>query len=161
MRLPQLINKIYQFDDIIWSGYLYRASTEAGGHLYHTDPLGAQYYTWYEPRNVIRVYECPDIEPILLDTTSGDYPPVPTIIDGVLTISIIYLYEITGQDPDDGDDWVNVMDLALPILTKQYPAVVIYGETGAKVTGFPVEVALAKSPPQATSPEAIATLLDE
>ena len=161
MRLPQIIHKLYEYEETGWSGYLYRASKDVGGHLYHTDYLGAQYYTWNEPQNKIRVYECPDVEAILLDTESGDDPPVPTIINGILTISVAYLYEITGEDPDEEDDWVNVMDRALPILTKRYPAVVIYGQTGAEVTGYPVEVALSISPKQATDPEAIATLLDE
>jgi hypothetical protein len=161
MKLAQFIHNLYNRDnDSPWNGYLYRASKEAGGHLYHTDPEGAQFYTWNEPQNVVRVYECPDIVPICLYVDSGDDPPVPTMIDGVLSISLMYLYQITGEDPDEEDDWVNVMDRALPILTKQYPGVVIVGETGAQVTGFPVEVALAVPPQETHSPAAIATLID-
>lgn len=160
MRLAQLIRYLYRDSETPWSGYLYRASREAGGHLYHTDPEGARYYTWNQPHNILRVYECPDISAACFCTDSGDDPPTPAVINGVVQISLLYLYQITGRDPDDGDDWVNVMDDALPILTKKYPAIVIDGETGDEVTGFPVEVALAESPKEASGPAAISTLMN-
>lgn len=84
---------------------------------------------------------------------------VPTVVDGVVQISLLYLYKITGQSLDDGEDWVIVMDEALPILTKKYPAITIVGETGDHVDGFPVEVALAESAKEVFSPDAISTLI--
>lgn len=75
MNLREFIHYLYKGSETPWSGYLYRASTKAGGHLYHTDPNGARYYTWNQPQNILRVYECPDLPAACLFTDSEDNPP--------------------------------------------------------------------------------------
>lgn len=151
MTITKLIKRLYLDYDAEWAGFLYRASVESGGHLYHTDQEGAKFYLDNSPQNKVRVYECPNIDCILLDTDS--HFDVPTQQDGVLTVGIPYLSKF-----GDINDWVNVMDDALPLIVKEFGAVVINGETGAEVWGTPVEVALGSSPRETTQPSALATL---
>lgn len=153
--IRRIIDRLYQQNDESWSGYLYRAGDS--GIFYHTDVSGAEYYQ----KGGVQVYECPAISnALLLDVDSDNNKPANE--DGILTAGLGFIAKLNKIPIDDlyDSDWVIQMEDALPKIFSKFDAIVIFGETGSEVWGFPVEVVL-KSPIQPTSdPRAIATLVN-
>jgi hypothetical protein len=138
--LKEIILELYAKYGQDWTGYLYRAGD--AGLYYHTDAHGAEFY------GAARVYECPDVEPVLIIDLNE--------VDG-----LSYVAKLRGVTVDEliEYDLALAIEETLPAIFKSYQAVVIDGETGRDVQGTPVEVAFPAPLQPTDAPEAIATLL--
>ena len=171
MNAGQAIQNLWQgssYEGESWSGYLFRAGPS--GIFYHTDPEGAGYYAGpHHPEHPefgrqIQAFKFPQVNnPIIINF---DHMPGDPNLQGITTIGLLGLEEILGLDTDDPtaehEDPALLIEKALPYLRKMgHDAVIIYGETGAKVTGVPIEFVYFGSLERVDDPEIIASLMDQ
>lgn len=117
-----------------WSGYLYRAGDS--GVFYHTSKEGSEFYG-----KDVALYECPIVNGILIDL-DVDYDEIMAMANGE-------------------DDIALAIEAILPILQKRgFNCVVLDGETGAEVTGVPVEIILFDKPKPVSSIDKVADSLE-
>lgn len=133
-----------------WNGYLYRSG--GPGIYYHTEKEGAEFYG-----DDIEVYDCPDVDNVALIDIEGELAN----IEFADTFTLEDIAKILGMSMDEvlGYHLANAIEDALPFLFKKYEAVIIHGETGAHVTGTPIEIVTRKPLTPLIGPEAAAALL--
>lgn len=125
----EAVESFYGDSEEPWTGKIYRSGPEQDITYYHTQQEGAEFYEEINKEKV-KEYDLP---------TSGKTLAID-IDDDYYYLNQLYT-ETTGQDSDDVGDIALVLEELMPVFKGQgYEWVVIFGETGAEVWGYPVEV---------------------